>query len=137
MINNILFSDVIEYVFLVTFIFEMSLKMYALGVRVYFQSSFNIFDCVVSSNLLISILIILISFSDVIEYVFLVTFIFEMSIKMYALGVRVYFQSSFNRFDCVVSSWLFIRMIPVCAHKFQCLMGTFFTRCVFTFFFLA
>ncbi|KAG9509584.1 Voltage-dependent calcium channel type A subunit alpha-1, partial [Fragariocoptes setiger] len=36
------------------------------------------------------------------EYVFLVLFIFEMLIKMYALGVRQYFESSFNRFDFFV-----------------------------------
>ena len=28
----------------------------------------------------------------------------EMMIKMYALGPRIYFESSFNRFDCVVIS---------------------------------
>lgn len=28
----------------------------------------------------------------------------EMCIKMYALGPRIYFESSFNRFDCVVIS---------------------------------
>jgi hypothetical protein len=28
----------------------------------------------------------------------------EMFIKMYALGPRIYFESSFNRFDCVVIS---------------------------------
>ncbi|XP_035829518.1 voltage-dependent calcium channel type A subunit alpha-1, partial [Aplysia californica] len=41
------FLYITEYAFLGLFIFEMSLKMYALGVRLYFQSSFNIFDCVV------------------------------------------------------------------------------------------
>lgn len=34
--------------------------------------------------------------------IFLATFICEMSIKMYALGTRLYFRSSFNRFDCIV-----------------------------------
>ncbi|XP_052673838.1 voltage-dependent calcium channel type A subunit alpha-1-like isoform X25 [Crassostrea angulata] len=34
-----------EFVFLGLFIFEMLIKMYGLGVRIYFQSSFNIFDC--------------------------------------------------------------------------------------------
>lgn len=28
----------------------------------------------------------------------------EMFIKMYALGPRIYFESAFNRFDCVVIS---------------------------------
>ncbi|XP_055897179.1 voltage-dependent calcium channel type A subunit alpha-1-like isoform X2 [Biomphalaria glabrata] len=41
------FLYITEYAFLGLFIFEMSIKMYALGVRIYFQSSFNIFDCVV------------------------------------------------------------------------------------------
>lgn len=39
-----------EFVFLALFIFEMLFKMYGLGVNLYFQSSFNIFDCVVSKN---------------------------------------------------------------------------------------
>ncbi|XP_048506528.1 voltage-dependent calcium channel type A subunit alpha-1 isoform X25 [Athalia rosae] len=38
------------------------------------------------------------------EYVFLGLFMMEMFIKMYALGPRIYFESSFNRFDCVVIS---------------------------------
>ena len=36
------------------------------------------------------------------EYVFLFLFIFEMCLKMYALGVRIYFESSFNKFDFFV-----------------------------------
>ncbi|XP_022239678.1 voltage-dependent calcium channel type A subunit alpha-1-like isoform X4 [Limulus polyphemus] len=36
------------------------------------------------------------------EFVFLGLFIFEMFMKMYALGPRIYFESSFNKFDCVV-----------------------------------
>ena len=36
------------------------------------------------------------------EYVFLFLFIFEMCLKMYALGVRTYFESSFNKFDFFV-----------------------------------
>lgn len=38
------------------------------------------------------------------EYGFLGLFIFEMLIKVYALGPRIYFESSFNRFDSVVIS---------------------------------
>ncbi|XP_067216065.1 voltage-dependent calcium channel type A subunit alpha-1 isoform X5 [Linepithema humile] len=38
------------------------------------------------------------------EYVFLGLFMMEMFIKMYALGPRTYFESSFNRFDCIVIS---------------------------------
>uniref|UniRef100_A0A182P080 Voltage-dependent calcium channel type A subunit alpha-1 n=1 Tax=Anopheles epiroticus TaxID=199890 RepID=A0A182P080_9DIPT len=41
---------------------------------------------------------------DYAEYVFLGLFMMEMWIKMYALGPRIYFESSFNRFDCVVIS---------------------------------
>ena len=37
-----------EFVFLGLFMFEMLFKMYGLGTNIYFQSSFNIFDCVVS-----------------------------------------------------------------------------------------
>ncbi|XP_054715449.1 voltage-dependent calcium channel type A subunit alpha-1-like [Uloborus diversus] len=36
------------------------------------------------------------------EFVFLGLFICEMFIKVYALGPRLYFESAFNRFDCVV-----------------------------------
>ncbi|CAK9821795.1 Voltage-dependent calcium channel type A subunit alpha-1 [Anthophora retusa] len=38
------------------------------------------------------------------EFVFLALFMMEMFIKVYALGPRTYFDSSFNRFDCVVIS---------------------------------
>ncbi|XP_076455033.1 voltage-dependent calcium channel type A subunit alpha-1-like [Babylonia areolata] len=41
------FLFISEYVFLGLFIFEMLIKMYGLGVRMYFQSTFNIFDCMV------------------------------------------------------------------------------------------
>ncbi|VVC29317.1 Voltage-dependent calcium channel, alpha-1 subunit,Voltage-dependent L-type calcium channel, IQ- [Cinara cedri] len=41
-------------------------------------------------------------FVFVTEFVFLGLFMAEMFIKMYALGVRIYFDSAFNRFDCVV-----------------------------------
>ncbi|XP_057660013.1 voltage-dependent calcium channel type A subunit alpha-1 isoform X47 [Diorhabda carinulata] len=36
------------------------------------------------------------------EFIFLGLFMTEMFIKMYALGPRIYFESAFNRFDCVV-----------------------------------
>ncbi|WAR31930.1 CAC1A-like protein [Mya arenaria] len=39
--------DVTEFVFLGLFMLEMVVKMYGLGVCIYFKSSFNIFDCVV------------------------------------------------------------------------------------------
>ncbi|KAJ8927747.1 hypothetical protein NQ314_019751, partial [Rhamnusium bicolor] len=42
--------------------------------------------------------------SDYAEFVFLGLFMSEMFIKMYALGPRIYFESAFNRFDCVVIS---------------------------------
>jgi len=45
-------SDFAEFVFLALFIFEGLLKMYGLGVQLYFKSSFNIFDCVVSVDFL-------------------------------------------------------------------------------------
>ena len=35
----------------------------------------------------------------------------EMVIKMYGLGVRMYFQSSFNIFDCVVSIFVWYIII--------------------------
>lgn len=48
----LLISDYTEFVFLGLFIFEMLIKMYGLGVRIYFQSSFNIFDCGVSIDII-------------------------------------------------------------------------------------
>ncbi|XP_075248147.1 voltage-dependent calcium channel type A subunit alpha-1-like isoform X4 [Convolutriloba macropyga] len=36
------------------------------------------------------------------EYIFLALFMFEMILKMYGLGPKLYFKSSFNCFDCVV-----------------------------------
>lgn len=39
------FTDYAEFVFLGLFLAEMFLKMYGLGFRLYFHSSFNCFDC--------------------------------------------------------------------------------------------
>ena len=50
-------------------------------------------------------------FSDYMEYVFLGLFIFEMFIKMYGVGARMYFKSSFNVFDCVVRKIYFCTFI--------------------------
>lgn len=36
------------------------------------------------------------------EFFFLSTFVCEMLIRLYALGLYVYFSSAFNRFDCAV-----------------------------------
>ena len=46
--QQFLCTDYAEFVFLGLFIMEVILKMYGLGIHLYFQSSFNIFDCVVS-----------------------------------------------------------------------------------------
>ena len=43
-------------------------------------------------------------FTDIAEFFFLGLFIFEMLLRMWALGPRIYFESSFNRFDCLVIS---------------------------------
>ena len=43
-------------------------------------------------------------FSVYCEFVFLALFVFEMGVRMYALGLVAYFQSAFNRFDCLVIS---------------------------------
>lgn len=42
------------------------------------------------------------NFSDYTEFIFLGLFLTEMVVRMYALGPRIYFESSFNRFDCIV-----------------------------------
>lgn len=44
-------SEYAEYTFLMIFISEMCFKMFGMGWRLYFQSSFNIFDCIVSYKL--------------------------------------------------------------------------------------
>ncbi|ESN95222.1 hypothetical protein HELRODRAFT_128993, partial [Helobdella robusta] len=44
-----------EFVFLGLFMFEMLFKMYGLGIQIYFQSSFNIFDCVVIAGSLFEV----------------------------------------------------------------------------------
>lgn len=43
-----MFSDYAEFLFLGLFLLEMSLKMYGMGPRLYFHSSFNCFDFGVS-----------------------------------------------------------------------------------------
>ncbi|XP_054158899.1 voltage-dependent calcium channel type A subunit alpha-1-like isoform X3 [Oppia nitens] len=42
------------------------------------------------------------NFLYIAEFVFLGLFICEMCIKLYALGIKCYFESAFNRFDCMV-----------------------------------
>lgn len=42
------------------------------------------------------------SLSDYAEFLFLGLFLLEMSLKMYGMGPRLYFHSSFNCFDCGV-----------------------------------
>lgn len=43
-------SDYAEFLFLGLFLLEMSLKMYGMGPRLYFHSSFNCFDFGVSAQ---------------------------------------------------------------------------------------
>ena len=43
-------------------------------------------------------------FLHITEFFFLALFIFEMLLRMWALGPRIYYESSFNRFDCLVIS---------------------------------
>ena len=47
MSNTAYFPDYAEFVFLGLFITEMVVRMYALGPRIYFESTFNLFDCIV------------------------------------------------------------------------------------------
>lgn len=46
--------------------------------------------------------------ADYAEFVFLGLFLAEMFLKMYGLGFRLYFHSSFNCFDCGVSALWFL-----------------------------
>lgn len=48
------------------------------------------------------------------EYIFLCFFVMEALLKMYGLGFHIYFQSSFNRFDCAVSELMLIK--TRCSH---------------------
>lgn len=48
MVFLLLLSDYAEFLFLGLFLLEMSLKMYGMGPRLYFHSSFNCFDFGVS-----------------------------------------------------------------------------------------
>lgn len=46
-------SEYAEIVFLTFFFVEMVLKIYGLGFHVYFNSSFNCFDCAVSDSFML------------------------------------------------------------------------------------
>jgi len=59
---------------------------------------------------------------DYAEFVFLGLFITEMKIRMYALGPRIYFESSFNRFDCIV---ILASIFEVCWTNMVPLAGSF------------
>lgn len=49
MLLPLMLSDYAEFLFLGLFLLEMSLKMYGMGPRLYFHSSFNCFDFGVSA----------------------------------------------------------------------------------------
>lgn len=49
-------------------------------------------------------LLLLLMLSDYAEFLFLGLFLLEMSLKMYGMGPRLYFHSSFNCFDFGVSA---------------------------------
>ena len=70
----------------------------------------------------IKILSNLVSFSDYAEFVFLGLFVTEMVVRMYALGPRIYFESAFNRFDCIV---ILGSIIEVCWTNLVPLAGSF------------
>lgn len=44
------------------------------------------------------------NFLDTAEYVFLIFFIFETVVRMWALGYHIYFESSFNRYTIYYTS---------------------------------
>lgn len=50
-------------------------------------------------------MLLLLMLSDYAEFLFLGLFLLEMSLKMYGMGPRLYFHSSFNCFDFGVSAW--------------------------------
>ncbi|OWA50438.1 Voltage-dependent calcium channel type A subunit alpha-1 [Hypsibius exemplaris] len=51
------------------------------------------------------------------EFGFLAIFMIEMSVKMYGMGPRMYFHSSFNRFDCVVISGSIFEVVWATFHE--------------------
>ncbi|XP_043982846.1 dihydropyridine-sensitive L-type skeletal muscle calcium channel subunit alpha-1-like [Gambusia affinis] len=57
----------------------------------------------------------LMSLQDVVSRILLVLFVFEMLVKMYALGPRAYFMSLFNRFDFFVVLCGILEMIMLSA----------------------
>ena len=62
------------------------------------------------------------TFTDYAEFVFLGLFITEMVVRMYALGPRIYFESAFNRFDCIV---ILGSVVEVCWTNLVPLAGSF------------
>ena len=56
------------------------------------------------------------------EFIFLGLFLTEMIVRMYALGPRIYFESSFNRFDCIV---IIASVFEVCWTNLVPLAGSF------------
>ena len=63
--------------------------------------------CVMSASVSSDWIAVFVSSSvDYAEFVFLGLFLAEMFLKMYGLGFRLYFHSSFNCFDCGVRSFI-------------------------------
>lgn len=58
-----------------------------------------------------------VTFSDYAEFVFLGLFLAEMFLKIYGLGFRLYFHSSFNCFDCGVRSYFLLLVRDRCLVK--------------------
>ena len=57
------------------------------------------------------------------EFCFLVAFVFEMGIRLFALGPYVYFSSAFNRFDCAVITGSIFEVILVNCRERQGAFG--------------
>ncbi len=56
-------------------------------------------------------------FTDYAEFLFLSAFVFEMGIRMYALGIATFFSSSFNRFDTIVITGSVLEIFWVNFHE--------------------
>eukprot|EP00045_Choanoeca_perplexa_P018233 m.282974 g.282974 ORF g.282974 m.282974 type:complete len:1665 (+) comp17755_c0_seq4:1769-6763(+) len=52
-------------------------------------------------------------FFEIAELIFVVIFVMEMLVKMYGLGIKGYFSSKFNTFDCLVVTGSVLEMIFV------------------------
>ena len=82
----------------------------------------RVFMWALAFDILLKHKLVIIFSTDIAEFIFLGLFISEMVVRMYALGPRIYFESSFNRFDCIV---ILASVFEVCWTNMVPLAGSF------------